>query len=73
MSCSPDVNMKEGIMIRAALGFFILALIAIVLGMNNFAGISMEIGKTLLYVFLILAVLSGLVGLITGRSPKKLI
>ena len=60
-------------MIRAAIGFFILAFIALALGLNQIAGVSIEMGKLLLGVFLILAVISGLVGIFTGRSPKSLI
>ncbi len=59
-------------MLRAAIAFFVLALIAIVLGAGNIAGVSMEIGKTLLTVFLILAVISFVLSLVTGRSPKSL-
>ena len=60
-------------MLRAAIVFFILAIISMVLGAGNIAGISMEIGKTLLFVFLVLAILSGIVGLINGRGgPKNL-
>lgn len=59
-------------MIRAAIGFFVLALIALLLGAGGIAGMSMEIGKTLVFVFLILAVISGVAGLITGRSPRNL-
>lgn len=56
-------------MLKAALGFFILALIAIVLGASGVAGVSMEIGRALLTVFLILAVISFLAGVLTGRGP----
>jgi uncharacterized membrane protein YtjA (UPF0391 family) len=59
-------------MIRAALGFFVLAVLAFVLGATGVAGLSMEIGKTLLVVFAVLAVLSFVVSLVTGRSPKQL-
>ena len=59
-------------MLRAALVFFVLALIAIIFGATGFAGVSMDIGRTLLGVFLVLAVISLLGGLITGRSPKSL-
>ncbi len=59
-------------MLRAALGFFVLGLVAILLGANGVAGLSMEIGRMLLWVFLILAVISGLAYLVTGRSPKNL-
>ena len=59
-------------MLRAAIAFFVLALISIVLGANNLAGLSMEIGKVLLFVFLALAVISFVVSLLTGRSPRSL-
>lgn len=53
-------------MLRAALGFFVLALVAILLGAGNIAGISMEIGRMLLVVFLILAVISFVAGIVSG-------
>ncbi len=61
-------------MLRAALVFFVLAILSMVLGAGNVAGLSMEIGKTLLFVFLVLAVLSGIAGLIGGHrgGPKHL-
>ena len=61
-------------MLRAALIFFVLALVAILFGATGFAGVSMEIGKMLLMVFLALAVISFVVSLITGggRSPRLL-
>lgn len=59
-------------MLRAALGFFVLALFAYVLGANGIAGLSVEIGRLLLWAFLILAVLSGAIYLVTGRSQKNL-
>ena len=57
-------------MLRAALAFFVLGIIAIILGAGNVAGLSIEIGKTLLMVFLILAVISFLVGLFTGKKTN---
>lgn len=59
-------------MLRAAIGFFVLALIAIVLGAGGIAGVSMEIGRLLLFVFLILAVISFAVGMFSGRGPRNL-
>lgn len=59
-------------MIRAAIAFFVLALVAFVLGAGNIAGLSMEIGRTLLVVFLILAVISFIASLITGKSPNRI-
>jgi len=54
-------------MLRAALAFFILALVAIIFGASGFAGVSMDIGKTLLVVFLVLAAISFIGSLVTGR------
>lgn len=59
-------------MLRAALGFFVIALVAYLLGANGVAGMSMEIGRMVLFVFLILAVISGIVGLVGGRKSKNL-
>lgn len=57
-------------MLRAALGFFVLALVAIIFGASGVAGVSMEIGRALLVVFLILAVISFVAGIVTGRGPR---
>ena len=57
-------------MLRAAVAFFVLALFSLILGMNGIAGMSMDIGKTLLGVFLILAIISFVVSLVSGkRTP----
>ena len=56
-------------MLRAAVLFFVLGLVAIILGAGRVGGISLEIGQTLLGVFLILAVISLVVSLVTGRRP----
>lgn len=54
-------------MIRAAIAFFVLALIAVLFGAYGVAGISMELGKILLMVFLALAVLSFVGSLVSGK------
>ena len=54
-------------MLRAAVTFFVIALIAMFLGMGHVAGISIEAGKMLLYVFLVLAIISFLMSLGSGR------
>ena len=54
-------------MLRAAIAFFVLGLVAILLGAGNVGGVSLEIGQTLLGVFLILAVISLVASLIGGR------
>lgn len=60
----------EDCMLRAALGFFVLALLAVVFGASGVAGVSMEIGRMLLIVFLILAVISFVIGIVSGRGPN---
>ena len=59
-------------MLQAAIGFFVLALVAIFLGANGIAGVSMEIGKTLLFVFLVLAVISFVASMVRGRGSRGL-
>lgn len=56
-------------MLRAAIVFFVIALLAIIFGATGFAGVSMEIGKTLLGVFLVLAVISFIFSLVSGKKP----
>lgn len=60
-------------MIRAAITFFTLALIALLLGAGGLAGISMEVAKMLLILFLVLSVLSFLGALITSRRKGSLL
>ena len=57
-------------MLRAAIAFFILAIVAFVLGASGIAGLSMEIGRMLLIVFLILAVISFVMNMMSGRNGK---
>jgi uncharacterized membrane protein YtjA (UPF0391 family) len=60
----------EESMLRAALAFFVLAIIALLLGATGIAGMSIEIGKVLLMVFLVLAIISFLAGVLTGKKPN---
>ena len=57
-------------MLNAAITFFVLALVAYLLGAGGVAGLSIEIGKTLLSVFLVLAVISFIGSLIRGRRSS---
>jgi uncharacterized membrane protein YtjA (UPF0391 family) len=59
-------------MVRAAIVFFVLALVAMLLGAYGVAGVSMEMGKLLLITFLILAGVSLVVGLVSGRRPTTM-
>jgi uncharacterized membrane protein YtjA (UPF0391 family) len=63
----PNIH-KESFMLRAAIAFFVLALVAIIFGATGFAGVSMEIGKILLLVFLALAAISFVANLLTGKK-----
>ncbi len=60
-------------MIRASISFFILGLVALLLGATGIAGLSVEIGKILLIVFLSLAIISFLASLVTGKKPNQLL
>jgi uncharacterized membrane protein YtjA (UPF0391 family) len=62
---------KEIHMLRAAIAFFVLGLVAILLGANNIGGLSVDIGKTLLFIFLILAVISFVASLVVGKKIVK--
>lgn len=55
-------------MIRAAISFFIIGLVALLLGAVGVAGLSIEIGKIILVIFLGLAILSFLASLVTGKK-----
>jgi uncharacterized membrane protein YtjA (UPF0391 family) len=57
-------------MIRAAISFFVLALIAYVLGAYGIAGLSVEIGRYLLLGFFFLSALSLVAAVITQRRVK---
>ncbi|OFZ17700.1 MAG: DUF1328 domain-containing protein [Bdellovibrionales bacterium RBG_16_40_8] len=59
-------------MMRAAIAFFVLALVAFIFGATGIAGLSMEIAKILLVVFVVLALISFAVALVTGRNVKGL-
>jgi uncharacterized membrane protein YtjA (UPF0391 family) len=67
-----DRNRKEISMLRAAIIFFVIGLVAMLCGATGFAGVSMEIGRLLLFVFLFLAVVSFVVSLISGRGGKNI-
>ena len=55
-----------GGLIGIAVIFFIIAIVAYVLGAQGVAGMSAGIGRTLLFVFLVLAVLMVVVQLVRG-------
>jgi uncharacterized membrane protein YtjA (UPF0391 family) len=60
-------------MLRAAVVFFVIGLLAMLLGAYGVAGISVEIGRVLLFVFLVLAVISFVASLVSGRRSGPMI
>lgn len=54
-------------MLRAAILFLVIALIAALFGFGGVAGVSMDAAKILFFVFLVLAVISFLAGGLRGR------
>jgi uncharacterized membrane protein YtjA (UPF0391 family) len=51
-----------------AIVFFVIAIVAYVLGARGVAGMSAGIGRTLLFVFIILAVIIAIISLMGGRT-----
>ena len=58
-------------MLRAAVSFFLMGFIAILMGINGYAGISLDAGKMLTFIFLLLAVVSFIASLV--GSNKRVI
>ena len=59
---------KEPPMLRASITLFFIGIIAMLFGMYSIAGVSFEIGRLLLFVFLALAIVGFLAAMITGRK-----
>jgi uncharacterized membrane protein YtjA (UPF0391 family) len=59
---------KEVAMLRWAMGFLVVALIAALLGYSGIAGTASNIASTLFWVFVALFILSLLVSLVSGRK-----
>lgn len=55
-------------MLRASLSFFILGIVCMIFGINNIAGLSVDIGKVLLVIFCVLSVISFFIGKSSRRS-----
>lgn len=55
-------------MLRAAIVFFVLALVSIIFGANGLAGLNLDLGKGLLFIFLILSLISFVAGMMTREA-----
>ena len=56
-------------MLRWAVTFLIIALIAAVLGFGGIAGVAIDIAKLIFFVAIVLFVVSAVIGLVRGRTP----
>jgi uncharacterized membrane protein YtjA (UPF0391 family) len=56
-------------MLRLALLFLLIAIVAEVLGLNGVAGMTAEVGRLLLFVFLVLAILFFIGNFLRGAPP----
>jgi uncharacterized membrane protein YtjA (UPF0391 family) len=57
-----------GSLLTIAIIFFVIALVAYALGARGMAGMSAGVGRTLLFVFLVLAVIMLVVGLVNRTA-----
>ena len=57
-------------MLRWALIFFVVAIVAAVFGFGGIAAGAVDIAKILFFLFLILFVVSLVMGLVRGKGPK---
>jgi hypothetical protein len=55
-------------MLRASISFLLLGLLALGFGLYDVAGVSLELGRLLLFVFLGLSIVSFMGGILTGRG-----
>lgn len=55
-------------LLTLAIVFFVIAILAYILGARGVAGMSAGIGRTLLFVFLVLAVLFVIIGLVNRTA-----
>jgi uncharacterized membrane protein YtjA (UPF0391 family) len=66
----PDaVTKRSCVMLSWALVFFVIALVAALFGFGGIAGASMGIAQILFFIFLVLFVISLIIGLTRGRTP----
>jgi uncharacterized membrane protein YtjA (UPF0391 family) len=57
-------------MLRAALAFFIIAIIAAIFGFGGIAAEASGIARLLFFIFVVVFLISLVWGLITGRGPR---
>ena len=65
--CAAAARVERFFMLRWALIFLVIAIIAAIFGFGGVAGTAVGIAKILFYVFIAIFVISLLFGLLTGR------
>jgi len=60
-------------MLRVAIAFFVFAILAYILGATGVGGMSLEVGRFFLVLFLVFSVVGVAIGLIGGDRPKDVI
>lgn len=58
-------------MLQASISFFVLALVAYAVGANGLGSVSLEVGRILLFVFLILSLITFVLSLSSRSSNTK--
>lgn len=57
-------------MLTWAINFFIIAIVAAVLGFGGIAATAVEMARILFFIFLVLFLVTGLAALMTGKKPR---
>lgn len=57
-------------MLRAAIIFFVMGLLAFLSGLYGFAGFTIEVGKLLLVIFLVFSIISFVGGITTDKNLR---
>jgi uncharacterized membrane protein YtjA (UPF0391 family) len=70
--CGPEQERteSEAAMLGWAFSFFILALIAAILGFGGLAGAFVGIAQICFFLFLVIFIVSLIMGLVRGREPR---
>lgn len=55
-------------MLRAAIILFLIGILAFFLGANNLAGITFDLGRIVLFVFLVLAIAGFIISVFNGKE-----
>ncbi len=58
-------------MLRVSIACFFLCLLALALGAYEIGGVSLELGRLLMFVFLILSIVSFVASLVTDRKMER--